>query len=52
MDGDGQTLATTDGVMILRRLLGVPSPAAITQGVKNSIRSDAAVLLAIDALKP
>jgi len=52
VDGDGLTLATTDGVMILRRLLGVPSPAAITQGVKNSIRSDAAVLSAIDALKP
>ena len=52
VDGDGQTLATTDGVMILRRLLGITSAAAITQGVKNSIRSDADVVLAIDALKP
>ena len=52
VDGDGQTLATTDGVMILRRLLGITDHAAITQGVKNSIRSDANVVLAIDALKP
>lgn len=52
VDGDGQTLATTDGVMILRRLLGITSAAAITQGVKNSPRSNADVLLAIDALKP
>ena len=52
VDGDGQTLATTDGIMILRRLLGITDPASITQGAKNSIRSDAAVLSAIDALKP
>jgi len=52
VDGDGQTRATTDGVMILRRLLGITNAAAITQGVKNSIRSDADVVLAIDALKP
>jgi len=52
VDGDGQTLATTDGAMILRRLLGITNAAAITQGVKNSNRADADVLLAIDALKP
>ena len=52
VDGDGSTLATTDGVMILRRLLGITDPAAITQGVKNSTRSNADVVLAIDALKP
>lgn len=52
VDGDGLTLALTDGVMILRRLLGITSPAAITQGVKNSARSDTDVVLAIDALKP
>ena len=52
VDGDGKTLATTDGVMILRRLLGITSPAAITQGVKNSSRSDSDVVSAIDALKP
>jgi len=52
VDGDGQTRATTDGVMILRRFLGITNAAAITQGVKNSNRSDADVLLAIDALKP
>jgi hypothetical protein len=38
--------------MILRRLLGVTDPAAITRGVKNSSRSDADVVSAIDALKP
>ncbi len=52
VDGDGLTLATTDGVMILRRLLGITNPAAITQGAKNSGRSDADVVTAIDALKP
>lgn len=52
VDGDGKTLALTDGVMILRRLLGIVTPAAVTQGLKNSARSDADVVLAIDALKP
>ena len=52
VDGDGLTLATTDGLMILRRLLGITSAAAITQGAKNSSRSDADVVTAIDALKP
>jgi N-acetylneuraminic acid mutarotase len=52
VDGDGLTNATTDGLMILRRLLGITNAAAITQGVKNSARSDADVVTAIDALKP
>lgn len=52
VDGDGQVLALTDGVMILRRLLGISNAAVITQGAKNSGRSDADVVLAIDALKP
>ena len=52
VDGDGQTRATTDGVMILRRLVGITDPATITRGVKNSSRSDADVVVAIDALKP
>jgi hypothetical protein len=52
VDGDGQTLATTDGVMILRRLLGITDAATITQGAKNSSRSDADVVKAIDALRP
>lgn len=52
VDGDGLTLATTDGVMILRRLLGITSAAAITSGVKNSNRSDADVLTAIESLMP
>jgi hypothetical protein len=37
--------------MILRRMLGITG-SAITQGVKNSARSDADVVLMIDALKP
>ena len=52
VDGDGLTLATTDGVMILRRLLGITIPAAITSGVKHSARSDADVRTAIEALMP
>ncbi len=57
VDGDGQTLALTDGLMILRRLL-LPSisptdatgAAIVTANAKNSARSDQDVLLAIDAL--
>ena len=52
VDGDGLTLATTDGVMILRRLLGITNAAAITNGAKNSARSDADVRTAIEALMP
>lgn len=52
VDGDGLTLATTDGLMILRRLLGITSAAAITNGAKNSARSDADVKSAIEALMP
>ena len=52
VDGDGLTLATTDGLMILRRLLGITDAATITQGAKNSSRSDADVVKAIDALRP
>jgi N-acetylneuraminic acid mutarotase len=51
VDGDGQTRALTDGVMILRRLLGL-SGSPLTSGAKNSIRTDDAVRDAIDALKP
>jgi Metallo-peptidase family M12B Reprolysin-like len=51
VDGDGVALATTDGVMILRRLLGL-SGAALTSGVKNSTRSDAEIANVIDAMKP
>ncbi len=52
VDGDGLTLATTDGLMILRRLLGITNAAAITNGAKNSARSDADVRAAIEALMP
>ncbi len=51
VDGDGQTRALTDGVMILRRMLGL-SGSALTAGAKNSLLSDSAVRDAIDALKP
>ncbi len=50
VDGDGKVLMTTDGVMILRRLLGL-SGTALTAGAKNSTRSDADIAAAIDALK-
>ena len=52
VDGDGLTLATTDGAMILRRLLGITNAAAITNGAKNSARSDTDVKAAIEALMP
>ncbi len=59
VDGDGQTLALTDGLMILRRLLNpTASPAdtaataAITANAKNSARSNENVVRAIDQLKP
>lgn len=59
VDGDGQTLAHTDGVMILRRLLNpgaatsdAAAMSAITAGVKRGTRTDAEIVAAIDALKP
>ena len=51
VDGDGQVHALTDGLMILRRLLGL-SGTALTAGAKNSARSDADIAAAIDALRP
>ena len=51
VDGDGQVYAMTDGLMIVRRLLGL-SGAALTAGAKQSARSDADVATVIDALKP
>lgn len=51
VDQDGQVLASTDGLMILRRMLGLRG-AAITAGVKNSSRSDFDIQTAIDALMP
>jgi hypothetical protein len=59
VDDDGETLALTDGVMILRRLLNpgaaitnAAAMSAITAGAKRGSRSDADVVNAIDALKP
>ncbi len=59
VDNDGKTLALTDGLMILRRLLNptasatdAAATAAITAGLKNSTRSDENVVRAIDSLKP
>ncbi|TAG80346.1 MAG: hypothetical protein EAZ24_05195 [Burkholderiales bacterium] len=59
VDGDGQTLAMSDGVMILRRLL-TPNAAlsdpvamsAITANAKRGVRTDAEIVSAIDVLKP
>jgi hypothetical protein len=51
VDGDGVVLATTDGVMIVRRLLGL-SGAALTTGVRVGSRTDTEIANAIDALRP
>ncbi len=51
VDGDGRVLAATDGLLILRRLLGLSGPG-LTAGAKNSLGSDADVAAFIDALKP
>ncbi len=59
VDGDGKTLALTDGVMILRRMLNpgatatdAAAMAAITARAKIGSRSDVDVVGAIDALRP
>lgn len=59
VDGDGQTFALTDGVMILRRLLNpgaaisdAAAMSAITANAKRGARTDAEIVAAIDALKP
>ena len=59
VDGDGKTLALTDGVMILRRLLNpgaattdAAAMANITTRAKIGARSDIDVVNAIDALRP
>ncbi len=59
VDGDGQALASTDGVMILRRLLNpgaaignAAAMATLTANAKRGTRTDAEVVSAIDALKP
>ena len=51
VDGDGTVHALTDGVLILRRLLGL-SGAALTSGAKLGARSDADIATAIDLLRP
>ncbi len=58
VDGDGQTLALSDGVMILRRLFNpcaqttdAAAMGAITAGAKRGSRSDVEAVLAI-ALVP
>lgn len=59
VDGDGETLPLTDGLMILRRLLNpgaatsnAAAMSAITANAKRGSRSDVDVVNAIDALKP
>ncbi|TAG04108.1 MAG: hypothetical protein EAZ43_05185 [Betaproteobacteria bacterium] len=51
VDGDNEVRATTDGLMILRRLLGL-SGMALTAGAKNTTRSDRDIAVVIDALRP
>jgi hypothetical protein len=51
VDGDGAVRATTDGVLVLRRLLGL-SGAALTSGVNAGTRSNSEIANAIDALRP
>jgi hypothetical protein len=51
VDGDGSVRATTDGVMVIRRLLGLSGPA-LTSGVRVGSRNDNEIANAIDALRP
>ena len=51
VDGDRSTKALTDGLLILRRLLGLQG-AALTNGANKGTRSDAEIAAAIDALRP
>jgi hypothetical protein len=60
VDDNGETLAHTDGLMILRRLLN-PNPlnvmtaaeqSAITANAKRGTLTDLQVLQRIEALKP
>jgi Metallo-peptidase family M12 len=51
IDGDGAVRATTDGVMVLRRLLGL-SGNALTSGLRVGNRSNIEIANAIDALRP
>lgn len=51
VDSDGETLALTDGLMILRRLLGL-SGSALTANAKRGGMSDTQIQTAIDALRP
>ncbi len=51
VDGDGHVYALTDGLMILRRLLGL-SDSALTAGANLGTRLDIDVAAAIDGLKP
>jgi hypothetical protein len=51
VDGDGQVRATTDGLMILRRLLGL-SGTSLTAELRVGTRTDTEIENAIDALRP
>ena len=51
VDGDGQVYAMTDGLLILRRMLGL-SGGALTSNAKVGVRSDVDIAAAIDALRP
>jgi alpha-tubulin suppressor-like RCC1 family protein len=51
VDGDGKTLPLSDGLMILRGMLGITGNA-LTVGAKQTARTDEAVLEMIARLKP
>ena len=51
VDGDGQVLPESDGIMIAWRLFGF-SGAALTANAKRGTRTDQQVQDAIDALRP
>jgi hypothetical protein len=52
VDGDGSTLAATDGLLVVRRLLGLSGPALTAGARAPSVRTDTDITNAIDRLKP
>ena len=52
VDGDGSTTAVTDGLLIVRRLLGLSGPALTAGARAPSVRTDTDIANAIDRLKP
>ena len=51
VDGNGNVDALSDGLMVLRRILGLSS-SALTAGAIRTARTDADVAAAIDSMMP